>query len=56
MTGEQEFDSAATSINSNKLPAVYSMVDFTPGQVVIDFGGGRFDNAVNYLKDKDVTL
>ena len=56
VTGEQEFDSAATSINSNKLPAVYSMVDFTPGQVVIDFGGGRFDNAVNYLKDKDVTL
>ena len=56
VTGEQEFDSAATSINSNKLPAVYSMVDFTPGQVVIDFGGGKFDNAVNYLKDKDVTL
>lgn len=56
VTGEQEFDSAATSINSNKLPAVYSMVDFIPGQVVIDFGGGRFDNAVNYLKDKDVTL
>ena len=56
VTGDQEYDSAATSINSNKLPAVYSMVDFTPGQVVIDFGGGRFDNAVNYLKDKDVTL
>lgn len=32
------------------------MVDFTPGQVVIDFGGGKFDNSVNYLKDKDVTL
>ena len=56
VTGEQEFDSAATSINSNKLPAIYSMVDFTPGEVVIDFGGGKFDNAVNYLKDKDVTL
>lgn len=56
VTGEQEFDSAATSINSSKLPAVYRMVDFTPGQVVIDFGGGKFDNAVNYLKDKDVTL
>lgn len=56
VTGEQEFDSAATSINSNKLPAVYSMVNFTPGEVVIDFGGGKFDNAVNYLKDKDVTL
>lgn len=53
---EQEFDSAATSINSNKLPAVYSMVKFNPGDVVVDYGGGKFDNAVNYLKDQDVTL
>lgn len=56
ISAEQEFDSAATSINSNKLPAVYSMVRFNPGDVVVDFGGGKFDNAVNYLKDKDVTL
>ena len=53
---EQEFSSAATSINSNKLPAIYNMVEFRPGDVVVDFGGGKFDNAVNYLKDKDVTL
>lgn len=52
----QEFSSAATSINSNKLPAIYNMVKFRPGDVVVDFGGGKFDNAVNYLKDKDVTL
>lgn len=53
---DQEFSSAATSINSNKLPAIYSMVNFRPGDVVVDFGGGKFDNAVNYLKDNDVTL
>ena len=53
---EQEFSSAATSINSNKLPAIYNMVEFRPGDVVVDFGGGKFDNAVNYLKDKNVTL
>lgn len=53
---QQEFSSAATSINSNKLPAIYSMVNFRPGDVVVDFGGGKFDNAVNYLKDNDVTL
>lgn len=52
----QEFSSAATSINSNKLPAIYNMVKFRPGDVVVDFGGGKFDNAVNYLKDKNVTL
>lgn len=53
---EQEFDSAATSINSNKLPAIYSMVNFNEGDVVIDFGGGKFDNAVEYIKDKGATL
>ena len=53
---QQEFSSAATSINSAKLPAIYNMVEFRPGDVVVDFGGGKFDNAVNYLKDKDVTL
>lgn len=53
---QQEFSSAATSINSTKLPAIYNMVNFRSGDVVVDFGGGKFDNAVNYLKDKDVTL
>lgn len=56
ISAEQEFDSAATSINSSKLPAVYNMVKFNTGDVVVDFGGGKFDNAVNYLKDQDVTL
>ena len=56
ISAEQEFDSAATSINSSKLPAVYNMVKFNPGDVVVDFGGGKFDNAVNYQKDQDVTL
>lgn len=56
VTSEQEFSSAATSINSNKLPAIYKMVNFRSGDVVVDFGGGKFDNAVNYLKDKGVTL
>ena len=56
VTTEQEFDSAATSINSNKLPAIYKLIDLKPGSVVVDFGGGKFDNAVEYLKDKDVTL
>ena len=52
----QEYDSANTSINSTKLPAIYRLVKFQPGDVVLDYGGGKFDNAVNYLADKDVTL
>lgn len=52
----QEYTSENTSINSKKLPAIYKLVDFYPGDVVLDYGGGKFDNAVNYLADKDVTL
>ena len=53
---DQEYDSAATSINSTKLPAIYRMIKLQPGTVGVDFGGGKFDNAVEYLRDKDVTL
>lgn len=53
---EQEFDSAKTSINSKKLPAVYRMIKLQPGTVGVDFGGGRWDSAVEYLRDQDVTL
>lgn len=52
----QEFDSAKTSINSKKLPAVYRMIQLQPGTVGVDFGGGRWDSAVEYLRDQDVTL
>lgn len=53
---DQEYDSAATSINSTKLPAIYRMIKLEPGTVGVDFGGGKFDNAVEYLRDQNVTL
>lgn len=53
---DQEYDSAKTSINSKKLPAIYNMVNFVTGSVGIDYGGGKFDNAVEYLADQGVTL
>ena len=53
---DQEYDSAATSINSTKLPAISRMIKLQPGTVGVDFGGGKFDNAVEYLRDQDVTL
>lgn len=53
---DQEYTSENTSINSKKLPAIYNMVSFHPGDVILDYGGGKFDNAVNYLSDQDVTL
>lgn len=48
-TTEQEFTSKDTSINSSKLPAIYKLVNFPKGSVVLDFGGGRYDNGVEYL-------
>lgn len=53
---EQEFDSAKTSINSNKLPAVYKMISIPAGSVGVDFGGGSFNNAVEYISDLGATL
>lgn len=54
-TPEQEFTSEKTSINVSKLPAVFKMVTFQPGTINLDYGGGKFDNAAEYLKDQDVT-
>lgn len=53
---DQEYDSAATSINSTKLPAIYKLVNFEPGKVYLDFGGGKFDNGVYYVRDLGATL
>ena len=53
---EQAISSAATSINSSKLPALFTMpaVHFAPGSLNLDYGGGRFDNVTEYLAEQDV--
>lgn len=50
----QEFTSENTSINSKQLPAIFKMIDLEPGTVNIDYGGGKFDNVAEYLKQYDV--
>lgn len=52
---DQEFSSADTSINSKKIPVLFSKVQFNPGTVNLDWGGGKFDNVTEYLADQDVT-
>ena len=49
---KQNYSSAATSINANKLPVLYTNknAEFEPGGTNIDIGGGRFDNVTEYLK------
>ncbi|MBO6270163.1 MAG: hypothetical protein J6N19_13625 [Clostridium sp.] len=53
----QEISSAATSINANKMPVLYTNKNavFPEGGTNIDIGGGRFDNVTEYLADKGVT-
>lgn len=52
---KQEYTSANTSINSSKLPAIFKLINLSPNTINLDFGGGRFDNASEYLATKDVT-
>lgn len=51
----QKYTSAKTSINSNKLPAIFKMINLPAGTINLDFGGGKFDNVAEYYADKDVT-
>jgi len=54
----QEFSSAETSINKNKLPTGYSTVHkkigWQKGTTHIDIGGGKFDNGVEFLQNLGV--
>ena len=54
-TADQKISSAATSINSNKLPAIFRMVKFQPDTMNLDYGGGKFDNAAEELAKINVT-
>lgn len=54
----QTVTSKNTSINGNKLPKVFKLVEarygWEPGSINLDLGGGRYDNATEYLKDFEV--
>jgi hypothetical protein len=51
----QKFTSAKTSINSKKVPAIFSHVAcWKKGSKNFDLGGGRFNTATEYLKNKGV--
>lgn len=52
----QQITSAATSINSKKVPRLFGLVkDWKPGTHNLDFGGGRYDTATTYLAARGVT-
>ena len=52
---KQEYTSENTSINFTKVPAVFKLVGhWRPGTMNLDYGGGKADTAVEYLKQYDV--
>lgn len=58
---KQEFDSAETSINKEKLPATFGTIDKKKmvdpkGKIIADIGGGKFDNAVKWAQERDGKL
>ena len=46
---DEEYKSSETSINSKKLPAVFSKISLKPGTINLDYGGGKFDNVARAL-------
>lgn len=56
---EQKYPSDSTSINKNKLPAIFTYLNkkdlLKDGSYNFDIGGGKFDNATEYLAKQGVT-
>lgn len=50
----QVYTSAKTSINSSKLPAIFKLVKWESDTVNADVGGGKFDNATEFLSSLNV--
>lgn len=46
----QKYTSANTSINKTKVPAIFHRIRWQPGTTNLDWGGGKYDTATEYLK------
>ncbi len=46
---KQEFASAGTSVNSKRVPAVFKKVRWVKGTRNLDWGGGKYDTATEYM-------
>lgn len=53
---EQKFDSRKTSQNQTAATFTQGFKQgwFKPGDLVVDYGGGAYDNAIEYCADRDV--
>lgn len=51
---EQKYSSKDTSLN--QVAAVYKRYQFPTGAKVLDYGGGKYDTAADYMKAQGVTV
>lgn len=51
----QKYTSAETSINSKRVPAGFKKIMFLPNSLNLDYGGGKYDTATEYLATMGAT-
>lgn len=54
MNIKQKYSSAATSINSKKVPVLFKKIKFKPGTSNLDYGAGKWDTASQFLESLGV--
>jgi len=52
---DQKYDSRKTSINKTKIPVIFKKIIWESNTINADLGGGRYDNASEYLLERGVT-
>lgn len=50
---QQKYQSDKTSLN--QVPATFKKLELEEGSVNLDFGGGKYDKATEFLKEKNIT-
>jgi hypothetical protein len=51
---KQKYSSAETSINKNKVPALYKIVEkyISKNSTILDYGAGKYNTGIEYYKEK----
>lgn len=55
---KQKYSSAETSINKNKVPALYKIVEkyISKNSTILDYGAGKYNTGIEYYKEKNITV
>ena len=51
----QEYTSKDTCYMRNVVPRLFKIVEFLPNTTCVDYGGGKYDQTIKFLSEKQVT-